>query len=52
MPRDKVASLAPLAGGSKKIKAEKRDRKKKMKMAVSGKSVFNLKKIIIRKSSK
>ena len=35
-----------------KIKAEKREVKKKTKMLVSGKSVFKLKEIIIKKSTK
>jgi hypothetical protein len=33
-----------------KIKAEKRDEKKKPRMKVSGKSVFKIKEIIIKKS--
>ncbi len=33
-----------------KIKAEKREEKKKIKMKISGKSVFGLKKIIEKKS--
>lgn len=35
-----------------KIKAEKREIKKKTKMLVSGKSVFKLKEIIIKKAKK
>ena len=35
-----------------KIKAEKREAKKKTKMLVSGKSVFKLKEIIIKKAKK
>ena len=35
-----------------KIRAEKREVKKKPKMKVSGKSVFKLKEIIIKKSKK
>lgn len=34
----------------KKLKAEKRETKKKLKMKVSGKSVFKLKKIIVKKA--
>jgi hypothetical protein len=34
----------------KKIKAEKRDQKKKPKMPVSGKSVFKIKEIILKKA--
>jgi len=34
----------------KKVKATKRESKKKLKMKVSGKSVFKLKEIIIKKS--
>ncbi len=37
---------------SKKVKAEKREKKKKQKMTVSGKSVFGLQRIIIKKSKK
>lgn len=33
----------------KKVKAEKREEKKKLKMKVSGKSVFKLKELIIKK---
>ena len=33
-----------------KIKAEKRDEKKKIKMKVSGKSVFKLKDIIVKRA--
>ncbi len=36
----------------KKIKAEKREKKKKQKMAVFGKSVFGLQRIIIKKAKK
>jgi len=35
-----------------KIKAEKREVKKKTKMLVSGKSVFKLKEIIVKKATK
>jgi hypothetical protein len=35
-----------------KIKAEKREEKKRIKMKVSGKSVFKLKEIILKKSGK
>ena len=35
-----------------KIKAEKREIKKKTKMLVSGKSVFKIKEIILKKSKK
>jgi len=35
----------------KKTKAEKRDKKKKPKMKISGKKVFGLKEIILKKSS-
>jgi len=35
-----------------KIKAEKREKKKKVKMLVSGKSVFGVQNIIIKKSQK
>lgn len=34
-----------------KIKAVKREKKKKIKMLVSGKSVFAIKKIILKKAS-
>lgn len=33
-----------------KIKAEKREKKKKVKMLVSGKSVFKIQEIILKKS--
>jgi len=36
----------------KKIKAEKREKKKQQKMTVSGKSVFELKKIITKKTGR
>ena len=35
--------------GKTKTKAEKREKKKKVKMKISGKSVFKLKEIIIKK---
>ena len=38
------------SGGKKKIKAEKREIKKKPKMKISGKSVFALKNIISKKA--
>jgi hypothetical protein len=34
----------------KKVKAEKREQKKKIKMRVSGKSVFKIRDIIVKKS--
>jgi hypothetical protein len=37
---------------SQKTKAEKREARKKPKMSVSGKSVFKLKEIIIKKAGK
>jgi hypothetical protein len=37
---------------SKKTKAEKREKKKAIKMKVSGKSVFKIKRIINRRTSK
>lgn len=37
---------------AKKIRAEKREQKKKPKMPISGKSVFAIRNIIIKKSSK
>jgi hypothetical protein len=36
----------------KSVKAEKRDKKKKPKMPISGKSVFKIKEIIIKKAKK
>jgi hypothetical protein len=37
---------------NKKLKAEKRESKRKPKMKVSGKSVFGLKEIIVKKARK
>lgn len=34
----------------KKIRAEKRDKKKRPKMPISGKSVFKIKEIIVKKA--